>query len=148
MQYVSVEDRIYTAGFVDGEGCISITKMTKSKHGKSPYHHFFFSLESTDPDITYWLQERFGGSISIDKTKVSHNHRVTYRWKLGTQETVSLLRQLMPYLRVKRPQAELGLLFLLQRNTQRKGRPRGVSAEELALREEFYLQMSALNHAP
>lgn len=145
MRYVSLEDRIYTAGLVDGEGCISITRVKRTGRSQSDYHHLFFSLESTDPSIAYWLQERFGGSVHIDTTKVKDNHQTTYRWKLGTQDTLHLLRLLLPYLRIKQPQAELGLEFALQRDIQKTGRQRTLPEAEIGLRESFYRGMKALN---
>lgn len=144
-QYASLEDRIYTAGLVDGEGCICISKLKKSPRGLSPYHHLQFSLENTDPFITYWLQERFGGSVRLDKTKASQNHKPTYRWALKKVETLQFLRQLLPYLLIKRPQAELALQFYQQCDVRRRGHKRRLEEDEILKREEFYTHMKELN---
>ncbi len=145
-QYANLEDRIYTAGLFDGDGCISITKVKPTGAAKSEYHHLFASLENTDPKIAYWLQKRFGGSVHIDRTKEKDNHRTIYRWKLGTQETLRFLRQTISHLRIKRAQAELGIEFALKRDINRKGRSRLLGKEELERREQFYQEMRRLKH--
>lgn len=145
MQYASLEDRIYTAGLVDGEGCICISKLKRAPRGQSPYYHLEFSLENTDPLITYWLQNRFGGSVRLDTTKASQNHKPTYQWALKKEETLHFLRQLLPHLQIKQPQALLALEFVQQCVFRRLGHRRVLEADELVKRERYYQEMKALN---
>jgi hypothetical protein len=75
----------YTAGFIDGEGCIAITCRRKPE-GKSAYYETLLVVAQSDLVPLSELQAAFGGSIHIlhnrTPTPVKRN-RTMYQWHLS-----------------------------------------------------------------
>lgn len=63
----------YAAGLFDGEGFISIAK-TRSGYGLSA------GLTNTDPRLTEWMYEAFGGGVKF--TKANGNRKAVFFWDL------------------------------------------------------------------
>lgn len=137
----------YMAGIIDGEGTIRINKanMTKTKQVRyaNPKYAASISLGMTDRQIPDLFVEVFGGKTRLEC--VQGNRKPIYRWgtsgRIGTQ---AILKQLLPYLRVKRKQAELVIDFC-----ERCQRPYqanlGLSELELRFREDVYQKVRKLN---
>lgn len=87
----------YIAGFIDGEGCIT----SNSSNGS-------LRFEATNMCLApiQFLQDVFGGSIWRIHPK---GRRLTYIWHIGGQAAVEVLTTLLPYFKVKREQAMLGI---------------------------------------
>jgi len=105
---------IYASGFIDGEGWISI-----QTHGVvQPILILGAGQLVTEPLLL--LQRLWGGSIQPDKKGM-------YRWKIQSDRAHGALAEMLPYLLVKKAQAEIGMRY----HEQREGRPnRGVSVRE------------------
>jgi hypothetical protein len=79
----------------------------------------------------------------VDCEKIYRHFRPMYRWSCRAKDDVRLvLKTLLPYLRVKKEQAILGLRFYDEAPALRG---RFLSAECLAKREQFFLNMKKLN---
>ena len=101
---VPQEDVTYAAGFFDGEGCILLYKT--ANHKTSTRYQFSVQVASVDKPSADWFQSKFGGYISIRKDP-RPNHRVLYTWSLMASGARDFLAQLLPYLKLKKEQAEL-----------------------------------------
>jgi hypothetical protein len=111
----------YLAGFVDGEGSIGIHK---SYHGRkwvclTPC----FQVSNTNREILEALKEKVGfGTITQDK-RTGKNWRPTYNYCVQGFKVKLILQQLLPYLQLKKKQAELVIRFIEIREQQLKGKP-------------------------
>jgi len=134
----------YLAGIIDGEGCIRIAKSNDKRFSS---HTANVNCGMTEPTAVELLHQTFGGSIRWTQPtckNASPCKPLRYWYLSGTDSSARALRQLYPYLRVKRKQAAAVLDFCL--NKQDGRRPGGVTQEEHQWREELYLQVKKLNH--
>jgi len=101
-------DLAYTAGIFDGEGSIGITRH-KSKSCKRGYSlELCVQVTSSDEWLCAWLKFAFGSSLSHS---VNNAGNPMWHWILGDRKASDFLTLILPYLKLKRPQAELAILF-------------------------------------
>jgi len=111
-------DKSYAAGFMDGEGSITIAA-PNNQRGWYPK----VQISQVDPAPLVWLQQRWGGSLhAVRRTYLREKHGQKasdiWLWQVSTQMCVRFLDDLLPFLRVKKPAAENALLL---RNLPRLG---------------------------
>lgn len=106
MSFSGVEDASifpYLAGIVDGEGCFTIG--VKKCGNFSPV----ITVGMAEPEIPNLLKETFGGNVYVSQGK----YRKMYRWNLRNfPKMLHAVNSLYPYLRVKKPQADLFKEFI------------------------------------
>jgi len=139
---VRPEDLAYAAGFFDGEGCINITRFrwhcTETKR-PGVYYKLRVMVTNTDLPVLEWCQRLWGGAIL--ERKVKGNRRRSWSWDLYETDSARFLKDVLPYLKLKRPQADLALEYTrTNRRFGRNTRP----PEYMAQRERFYQQMKAM----
>lgn len=95
----------YLAGILDGEGSISIGKARWRKNGREYRYcqvQLYVRMQNREPlDL---FAQRFGGTVK------QNPHTYVLSW--SNRKAGDVLRALLPYLRVKKPQAVLALEFL------------------------------------
>ena len=134
MNSLSETDKAYLAGFIDGDGCI----MVSHKKGTNSYAADVGVYQS-DGKILFYLKDRWGaGNIYEHKQKRGRSY---FRWNISNSQGAKLLEEILPYLRIKKLQAE-GVIEL----ERSKGRP-GVrlSESDLEYREWIKQRISDLN---
>jgi len=110
-------DKAYIAGLIDGEGCISIAP----KH-KPGYYDVRLTISNTSKSLIEWAVTRIGGLFYADHWDYSRSNepssnRHPETWKLRSsliftsQKARAILHAVLPYLVIKRPQAELALSY-------------------------------------
>jgi len=103
----------YLAGLIDGEGWIGISK--HNRKGRSRYPFEFRAnvgiCLGKGSFILNELKEEYGGSIYFRKKRDSRWVDIT-SWQLAGSNCKPFLIDLLPYLRIKRTQADLVLEFL------------------------------------
>lgn len=126
----------YIAGFVDGEGYIGIAKHQAG--GKRLYYSPQISVYNSDPDILFTLQKWTGvGSILIhNRLDRPVYHKIGLIWRISGMKARSLLISLLPFLQIKKQQAELAI------KCPNDGHLRNNEAEQVALQEAIKI----LNH--
>ena len=100
----------YFAGLFDGEGCIAAymqKAQTRSGH-RYPCASLRALVSMTDPRPLREFQKVFGGSL-VSKAPKYQRKRVIWEWCLGSAAAGKFLRAIIPYLIVKKEQAELAL---------------------------------------
>jgi len=125
----------YFAGFFDGEGCVGVTN-------RIPPHSALFirtQVVNTNLEVLEQMKRAFGGSIQIRKAKL--NWQQMYTWQCTTQVAYHFLKQILPYLRLKRKQAELAIEF--QEDRGYRGQRR--SPEQLQRGQQIRTLISSLN---
>lgn len=135
-------ERAYLAGIIDGEGSIMVI------HHKAcpPMHKWEFwvlrvLVVNTDRRLIDWLIARFGGWCATARSK-NPKWKDTYHWKLDSKRAHPVLAAAMPYLLLKRKQAELALEFI---GTHKLVGRRGHSEETIALRRNIAGAIRRLN---
>lgn len=145
---VSESQLAYLAGIVDGEGHFNIHK---TRAGNQRCTNTRFQAEVIIVNSSYalmeWLIETFGSSICARKKDKAH-YKQTWRWRIGANNAAELCRWLLPYLIIKKQQAELLIEFIDDRPEKPcriSGRGSKTPPEEQRRRERLWVRMSELN---
>lgn len=133
----------WAAGFFDGEGCVMVelSKEKRCRHGFRTSLHVTVTQTSL-PCLQLFL-ENFGGQISTSEARTPNGRRwaVQHRWVTRNEDAAAFLRQVQPYLVVKKEQAQVALSYPLQSaNGKKYGNksnpiPEEVMAARLAVRQ-------------
>jgi hypothetical protein len=135
MRQLTPEELAYFAGIIDGEGHISLVKSRKKHRGKI-YTLYVPTLGVTNQSekLVLWMSERIRWTIhSLNPNKGEWGW--AYRPAVCGHGVKPLLEALLPYLVVKRRQAELLIQFIEMRG--KKTTSDRVGKEEIAIREEI-----------
>ena len=100
-----LKNRIRLATVIDTEGWITIQK-TNNKIGLV----LQLGVGNTNPNLTDWLKSTFGGSIYHRKSQ-SEYRKSCYTWRIYSNTASQLLIEILPYLLIKKEQAELAIQF-------------------------------------
>ena len=127
---MAVADAAWAAGFFDGEGHIGISHRPRQRR-------FVLRIIVVNTDISALQKLRllFGfGAVHARPRRDAERHRQAYHWQLGAKAAESFLKTVLPYLTVKRRQAEIALEF------------RGLGQNEpfKAITQEVYSKMLSL----
>ena len=112
MQNLTVADLAWTAGIIDGEGSIFV--MTHKRKDRERILNFILrvSVQSTDPFMTKELKKMFpeGAEFSVQRDSRPECSD-TLKWQLQGRKAAQFLRNILPFMRVKKEQAEIAILF-------------------------------------
>jgi len=109
----------YTAGFFDGEGCVNIARCLR--RGR-PYHTLAIIFTNTDFQVLDWLHQRWGGNLTRPVMRSNAHWRPYRTLRLSAGPARPLLRAMLPYLIIKKSEAEIALQFIEARSDNRTGR--------------------------
>lgn len=99
----------YLAGVIDGEGCIHVSSAFGPK-SINVSHNIRVTVVNTDERLMDWLLLAVGGSVGRRGGTSSKPHwKPRFAWSVYAQNAAALLEALLPYLLLKREQAELVL---------------------------------------
>lgn len=126
----------YVAGFFDGEGCISI-------NGNGRSFTLVIGLCQVEVSILQEIQAQFGGYLY---PKPIRNRNANQCWELrwNAKAGLEFLKQITPFLRVKREQADFVILNEQYLVCPRKGRANTLSDEEVLKRLDLRLELAAM----
>jgi hypothetical protein len=122
----------YLAGIIDGEGCISIF-FSRNRHVLQ------VSCKMTDTQAIDLLHEAFGGGRSKTPKRKGENFD-TWSWTVSNKSANDCLDQLFPYLRVKKYQALIGLLYYKDCILGKVGSKTGKISEENMRKRDMFMQ--------
>ncbi len=148
-------EKAWMAGFMDGEGCITILRQRRPSRPSPAYRSFVTVTNTMCPALEPFVRF-YGGYIRnvienrTDKRKVKWAD--AYTWYCPVGSVVRLLTHLRPYLLVKGGQAVAVLEFQqMKRAFERTfwpgqgGGSAPLSAEEIAYREGLRIRVQLLN---
>ena len=140
----------YAAGFFDGEGTVGINAQKPNvKNGRTlTMYSLKIDIRNTNEDVLLWLKKNFNGNIkyySIEKLKGSYGAtKPQWRWNISSNQAKDFLELILPYLVVKRKQAELAIIFQKNRkDLLNKEKP--YQLIEIERRELYKREISKLN---
>lgn len=139
---INKEESAYLAGIIDGEGTISIIFHKQKGY---PSYGVVLRVYNTNKELLEWIKEKNGygnirRQISI-KNWTKSSWRQVYSWQIYPKNIRVLLPQILPYLIIKRKQAELTIEFL---NLTKFPSSR-ISKEAQIRRKEICIEMMKLN---
>lgn len=92
------EKTAYLAGIIDGEGTIYAIRRRRSVR---------VYVVNTDERLIRWLEREFGGLVY--RREPRHGWKAKFEWHVVSRDVSRILTLVLPYLVIKREQAELGL---------------------------------------
>ena len=111
MEWMKVEEKAYLAGLIDGEGSITIDRCGKSGGCPASRLQLVLRITSTSKKLLeYSNKVTRDGKITL-KRKSTLNHRACYEWRTRNHHASRILFFLLPYLLLKKDQAELAIKF-------------------------------------
>lgn len=129
-----LKESAYLAGILDGEGHISIDRREGIEPTHAPIHGLLVGITNTDRDLIESLSTLYGGTVG--RTGIRGCHRKdAYRWRLTGPPAAKFLRELHPFLRIKKRQAEIGIEFAHEMATRQRGHR--LTENEVDRREEL-----------
>lgn len=140
----------YIAGFFDGEGCVTIHRdRSKGARGIRINRNYVMSIkigQSSKP-VLDWIHARVGGSINERRNPVKKR---VWTFTIRSNNAKRLLVDMLPFLIVKREQAEAAIEFQ-ERNSTHKNRyeagrmgPVPREPHEIAYKEHFFRLLKQL----
>lgn len=111
---LQIEFNSWLAGFIDGEGCIRISKLCFNRKRKRwRGYQVVVSITNTFKPVMLEIYNKLGGTFDDNPDKghpfgIKRKKIYVVRWtNKGAQEVI---REVLPYLKVKQEQAKLVLL--------------------------------------
>ena len=113
----------WAAGFIDGDGFITIQTSNTTTNGKSYKGHYLRigACQASELPLKE-LQKLFGGNIRSKNSgpnKEGYNRKPQWVWTLSSKQAESALKQMLPYLLHKREVALLALDFQSTKSTRK-----------------------------
>lgn len=134
-------DLAYFAGLFDGEGCLHIRK-TKTKVQKTTYA-LVCKISMCNFSILEQLQQTFGGSLHKEREhQYSNKYNKLWTWTLSCVKARDFIIAILPFLRIKKSEAELAITFQAGKARTHKSIPKTES--KLAIEETQYILMRNL----
>ena len=130
----------YLAGFLDGEGWVGLLEVKRGR-----YRRWLVRMEfcNTNPHPLEMARETFGGMIRLQKQHAQH-HSPLFKLVIADRQAIRAATLLLPWLRVKREQAEL-ILALAATRLDGPGRFQGLDPSVIEQREHIKARLTVLN---
>jgi hypothetical protein len=108
--HLTVANAAYLAGMIDADGHIGLYS-----RGPSQSLRVHADVSNTDRELLLWIREVTGvGSVNKQKDETA-THKASFAWNTSSESAITLLRQVIPYMRVKRARAKLAIDFYTKR---------------------------------
>ena len=146
-EHIPADVRAYAAGFIDGEGCISIRKQNpENMPGRvSPCFGICIQVVNTHQGTLDFLTNYFGGHVYKHKHWEGQNNgwKPRFVWVLYERQAYYALMLLFPYLHVKKEHAQICIDFYETR--RHKPSQTRLPPEEIQRSQRYYYAIRALN---
>ena len=135
----------YLAGAIDIDGRISISRARGYRRDREmAYYSAVISLSDSDPVLPDLLQATFPARRLQYEAK-NRSHHAWHMWEAVGESAQGPLIRLLPYLRIRRRQAELALSLITLMQSDKAGSARPLSEEQQQARRLLYEQVMSLN---
>ena len=136
----------YLAAMFDGEGTFSIYQNNGNYHttvdGEKKQYNFTnsrVSITNTNIELMEWLVSHFGG-VYYTHRRAKAVHKIAYDWRpKGKKNTEELILGILPYLVLKKQQANLVLQYI------RLGSSQGTERNDVDARRLLMIECQKLN---
>src|SRR3990167_4063990 len=143
-------DLAYAAGVIDGEGHIIIYKDDRTKNPKyrtkNPTYILIVGCTNTEHEMIDFLADRWGASRQT-RGRQRENWKRTYEWTIQSDMALNFLKEIYPYLIIKKWKAKLAIEFQngmawYKRKRKTKTTPR----KEIQRREKIWKKLNLHRH--
>jgi hypothetical protein len=108
----SPSDYAYAAGVLDSDGCIGIGKEARTDKPHPYYFRVNVRVAQTELGALIWFKETFGGNVYAQNKPTEDRPKICYCWQTRKRSVIeALLKGILPYLKIKKAQAETCLSF-------------------------------------
>lgn len=108
----TIADAAWTAGIIDGEGSIFIMTQKRDDREREVNYILRVSVQSVDKIMTKELHRMWPEGAEFSVQRNGHeNWSDTLKWQLSGKRAARFLKEILPYLRVKKEQAETAIKF-------------------------------------
>ncbi len=144
----------YVAGLIESDGSITITQ---KRYGKEASNYFLrVTFSQKDGRMVDWLLGAIGGSAYLHY-KTREKREAYHHWSIQHNQAKELLKKILPFLIMKKRQAEIGVQFQervnvavrkLQRNEKGQVLPNSVTLgeHEMNERKKLFEELKAEKH--
>lgn len=132
----------WLAGMIDGEGSISISKLSKRPTIKIPYPIYCLSINitNTEKELLSPFLESFGGNI---KPYYNKNNSSAYQWTLNGNKAINILNTIKKYIESNRKKELIKIAIEFQSKQTNTGNKR--TQKRIDEQEEAYQKAKELN---
>jgi hypothetical protein len=139
---LSIAEAAYIAAFIDGEGTISIRQFKRKSMVGGIRYNSVVEMNNTDVGVMQYLRLLIGPArYGIHKQEKSGCKRC-YRFYIPSNVQRWLLETILPYLVIKKKQAEIVIEFLGLLGNKKYGE----EDSNLEQRKKLYNEVHQLNH--
>lgn len=139
-------DKAYAAGFIDGEGCVTV-RINRSNVKKGWNASCYPSLTVSQTDYNraslVWLAERWGGAVRKMAPPKRETWAQGYEWCIVGQMFYSCMDDILPFLMIKRDQAQNALR--LRSFRLGRGHHNALTEADIAMHMEVEAESRRLN---
>ena len=110
---MTATERAYVGGIIDGEGWVGfkwVKRLRKDRKGSPTYRTLIVRLEVPQVDkrlIDYLMEVTKEGTRDIKRYPKHPTYQDQHRWRVGYHGVYRVLKQVYPYLIVKKQKAKL-----------------------------------------
>ena len=116
---LTIAERAFLAGFLDGDGCISITKQNRKDTPTPEYSLSVIFTQAQREMLERWRQRTgYGRVYHCRSTGQIKATKPMYHWRITAKQAERILCLMIPYLDIKHAQAETALEFRKTFGTQ------------------------------
>jgi len=149
MNELTVAQKAYLAGLIDGEGSVQIVRATTSYNRKSRriYHQLRVLVFNNNYDMISWIKNAVGYGNIRTRKRQSPRHQKGYIYVATALKALEIVRAVYPYLIAKKKQADVAFLFgetIRKKSNNGCGR-RGLEQSVVDFRESCKITMNTLN---
>jgi hypothetical protein len=141
-------DYWYLAGFIDGEGCITVRPGTFRRQEKangwqaSPFASL--TISQVDPRPLQWCQARWGGALRpLKRRKDGRNDRNAWEWCVVGRQAQRLFEGVRDMLKCKQEACDNAMRMATLRKA--RGHHNGLTPAEIAVHQEIIAEARRLN---
>ena len=106
----------YTAGIIDGEGCIGANRSVSQSRQVNPCYRIQVRVSNTNPKMILFLYNHFGGHIQRRAT----SHRTIYQWGVYGDNAILFLKLVAPFVCCKKDELQVVLNLSLEKREDMK----------------------------
>lgn len=137
MKNATIADLAWLAGIIDGEGSIFVMRNHRTDREREYNYILRISVQSTDeimaPECKNITEEGYVYRV-FEKRE---NQQDSWKWQVNGRAATRILEELLPYLKVKKNQAELAIQF--QKTTKKHWRH--MTIEDYKEQERLYFAL-------
>ena len=134
----------WAAGFADGESCISIARQTFPSGRRATYRLRFDVVQNNrEVLVDFAFAVGVSGRLYATKRTTLHNRQI-YHLVYDGMSAHEVICRLAPFLRRKRPEAEVAMAYVREARVGWHPGPNGFPEELWALRDWYRLKLQRL----